>query len=78
MKTWNARICINNTNTDGAFTRAKLYEYWKLGAEIMVDIEGTSLATAENDMPLDLNITDDSVRFFGVAFLHAKQLAESR
>lgn len=62
---YEARICVNDMNTDGEWTKVKLKEYYYLGAEIMVNISGTDLETSDNDLPLDLCEEADRHRFFG-------------
>jgi hypothetical protein len=59
-----AQITVNDSTTDGLFTKAKLFEYYKLGALIRVVIEGTKLAKKDDDLPLYLDIEADAKRFF--------------
>jgi hypothetical protein len=61
-----ARIICNDSATDGEYSKAKLAEYLKLGASIMVRIEGTDLAKDDDDLDLDLDDAPDAERFFGI------------
>lgn len=65
MQKYDARVLVNENATDGSFSKSKLAEYCKLGAQIMVNIEGTDIATEEDDLPLDLDIQADRIRLFG-------------